>query len=240
MKLNRILMGAVAGLLMLAGAASALVVPQNFAPRLFPYQTTHYLRFVVNFNDCVLVSNTCSVKRGAVPYNSFITRAFTQTITAFNSGTLDDVMITTASGAWSGSPTTGGAAGGSSGAVLFTNAPPCNLTPNMGLNIPLSAVPTSEINGSFSGGATCLFTAHGQAVANGVQQLPLWNISAGINATGNGDTPTGGDGGFDIWSQYVQTSTAPTAGQAVFVIEYIAPNDGSCAPVALGSTATAC
>src|SRR5260370_37191237 len=55
-------------------AALALVVPQNFAPRQFPTQQVHYARFSVNFNSCVYVSLTCSVKIGAIPYNSYILR----------------------------------------------------------------------------------------------------------------------------------------------------------------------
>ena len=238
MKLNRLFTAAAALMLCVASAALALVVPQQFSPRYFTTQQTHYLRFVVDFNDCVLVSNTCSVKHGAVPYNSFITRAYGQVITAFNSAGLDDIMITTASGAWVGSPTAGGAVGGSSGAVLFTNAPGCSLASPTTLTPPLSEVPIIGLGTTAT--ATCLFGAHGQAVANGVQQLPMWNISAGISATGGGDTPTGANGGFDIWAQYVQTSTAPTAGQEVFVIEYIGPNDGTCTVPPLGSTAVAC
>jgi hypothetical protein len=40
--------------------------------------------------------------------------------------------------------------------------------------------------------------------------------------------------------KYAQTGAAPSAGQAVIVLEYFAPNDGTCAPVPIGATAAAC
>jgi hypothetical protein len=175
------------GLLVGPFAALALVIPPNFAPRQFPSQQVHYLRFVVNFNDCVLVSNTCSVKRGAVPYNAFIIRATQQIITSFNSGTTDTLAIATASG------------GG-------------------------QLVAAQSVHGA-AGGAT---------------SLTVVSANAGIAATGNGIAQTGADGGFDIWSVYAQTGAAPSAGQAVIVIEYIAPNDGSCVYVPMNATSGAC
>jgi hypothetical protein len=65
---------------------------------------------------------------------------------------------------------------------------------------------------------------------------------AGEAVTGNGATATGIDGGFDIYATYTvgAAGSQGTQGQVIFVIQYIAPNDGSCGPVALGATATAC
>jgi hypothetical protein len=58
----------------------------------------------------------------------------------------------------------------------------------------------------------------------------------GFNAVANG-----ADGGFDLWIKYVQTGAVPTAGSATIVIEYIAPNDGSCLQnVPFGGTSPAC
>lgn len=174
-----------AGVLILASAALALTFPPTFAPRQFNTQQTHYLRFTVSFNSCALVSNTCSAKVGAVPYNAFIVRAYQQIITPFNSGTADTVAL--------------GTAPGGAQIVAATNS------------------------------------VHGAAGAATVLAL----VSAGITPTGNGTTPNGGDGGFDIWAVYAQTGTAPTAGQAVIVIEYIAPNDGACLPTPPSSGAPA-
>lgn len=193
MRSLRSIYAAFAFLLIAGAAAFALTIPATYAPRMFQTEQTHYLRFTVNWNDCVLASNTCSVKRGAVPYNAWIIRINQQIITNFNSGSTDTVAITTAPGA----------ATASTSGVLMD--------------------PVSVHSGA--GGAT---------------SQTVKSISAGINATGNGDTPTGSNGGFDIYSQFIQGSTAPSAGQAVYVIEYIAPNDGSCIFVPLGSTATAC
>jgi hypothetical protein len=55
------------------------------------------------------------------------------------------------------------------------------------------------------------------------------NMSAapglGLAVTNTTNTPTGNTGGWDIWVTYTQTGTAATAGQVVFVIDYIANDD---------------
>ena len=59
--------------------------------------------------------------------------------------------------------------------------------------------------------------------------------------TGNGATQTGGNGGFEIWVTLASTgAAAPTAGNAVVILEYALPNDGACAAVPMGSTAPGC
>src|SRR5258707_12612793 len=63
---------------LLGPAALALVVPQQFPPRQFPTPQGHYTRFLVNFNDCVLVANTFSVARGAPPYTPYHLRVSQQ------------------------------------------------------------------------------------------------------------------------------------------------------------------
>lgn len=174
------------GSFLVGPAALALVVPQQFAPRQFPTQQVHYTRFVVTFSDCVLVANTCSTRRAALPYNAYILRVSQQVTTAFNSATTDTLALATASG----------------GAQLVA----------------------------------------AQTVHAGTAGLPLTVVAAnlGIAATGNGIASTGANGGFDIWAVYAQTGAAPSAGVAVIVIEWIAPNDGSCVYVPLGSTSPAC
>jgi len=62
----------------------------------------------------------------------------------------------------------------------------------------------------------------------------------GVVLTGNGIAQSGTLGGFDVYATMTFTGATPTAGLAAFVLEYAAPNDGSCAPVPLGSTATGC
>jgi hypothetical protein len=189
---------AIAALLAASAVAMALTVPATYPPRQFQTEQTHYLRFTVNYNDCVLVSNACSLKRGAIPYNAFVIRAYQQIITNFNSGTSDTIGI----GTWASASIQPVASGGGGLIVL----------------------PQSVHSGA--GGATT---------------LTVYSGSAGIGSTGGGDLAEGTDGGFDIYTLYVQASTAPTAGQAVYVIEYIAPNDGTCVSVPIGSTtAVAC
>jgi hypothetical protein len=82
-------------------------------------------------------------------------------------------------------------------------------------------------------------SVHG--AAGGATALTVVSTAAGTVVTGAGATSTATNGsGFDIWVKYAQTGTAPTAGAASYIIEYAAPNDGSCAPVPQGSTAIAC
>lgn len=62
----------------------------------------------------------------------------------------------------------------------------------------------------------------------------------GLAVTGNSATSTGANGGFDLWVTYSQVGTAATQGQAIILLDYAAPNDGTCTQVPLGSTAAAC
>jgi hypothetical protein len=172
---------------LLGPAALALVIPQNFAPRQFPTQQVHYARFSVNFNSCVYVTLTCSVKIGAIPYNSYILRVNNQVTTAWNAGTSAAIALGTASG----------------GGQLVASA----------------------VTGPGTGGG-----AASTVVAANV----------GIAATGNGITPTGGDGGFDVWATILIVGALPTTGQTNFVLEYIAPNDGQCVYVPIGATSPGC
>lgn len=65
---------------------------------------------------------------------------------------------------------------------------------------------------------------------------------AGELVTGAGATSTGMNGGFDIYATYTvgAAGSQGTQGRAVFIIQYIGPNDGDCQPVPLGATATSC
>jgi len=178
----------VLGLFAFATAAFALTVPAQFSPRQFTSQQTHYLRFTINYNSCVLASGSCTVKVGAVPYNAWILRAYQQIATSFNSLSTDTVSIGVTS---------------TSGNELVT---------------------AQSVHGA-AGGATA---------------LTVVSTAAGTVITGDGATQTGANGGFDIWVKYAQTGTAPTAGTASYLMEFAAPNDGSCTAVPLGSTAVAC
>ena len=87
--------GGVASGLFALGLAALVALPvltipaqaqRSPAPRLFPDQTSAYIRATVNSNSCVMVSLTCSVKLGALPYTSFIVRAYQQVVTTFSGG----------------------------------------------------------------------------------------------------------------------------------------------------------
>jgi hypothetical protein len=96
--LRKFLLGLV-GLLVIATAAYALVVPPSFAPRMFQTQQAHYLRFTFNFNSCsVAAGTTCNVKVGALPYNAFITHAYIDLLTVFNPTTSATVGVGTIAG----------------------------------------------------------------------------------------------------------------------------------------------
>src|SRR5271154_718737 len=178
-------------------AAFALTVPPTFSPRQFVTQQTGYIRVNVTITgaggisangvSCTLVSNACSVKVGAVPYNSFIVRGYQQILTSFNSASTDLLGIGT---------TTAG----------------------------VNLVAAQSVHGA-AGGSTA---------------LTIVAANAGLAVTGNGIASTGTDGGFDIYVNYSQTGTAASAGQAILVLEYFAPNDGTCVDVPLGSTGVAC
>jgi hypothetical protein len=89
-----------AGLFLLAALSPGIVQAQaptttQFAPRQFGTQQTHYIRFGFQLTSCTIVSNTCVVKVGAVPYNSVIWRISVSTNTAFNSVTNDLISFGT-------------------------------------------------------------------------------------------------------------------------------------------------
>lgn len=91
--------------------------------------------------------------------------------------------------------------------------------------------------GTASGGAQLMAGVLVSTTGNAVAQTVA---APGIGATGNGITATGANGGFDVWVTQTVVGALPTTGQLTLVIEYIAPNDGSCVQVPLGATSPAC
>jgi hypothetical protein len=192
----RNLIGALAAGLFLLGLGAtisyALLVPALYPPRMFNTQQKHYIRFVWNFNSCVLSSNQCSLKIGSVPVNAFLTDIWIDPTTAFNSAGNDTLHLGTCSGTQTTVCTNHGILAGATNNIQGSTLRHfCN---------------TSCGDGTFAGIALAVTNA----------------------------TNTGANGGFDIFVNYVQTSTAPTAGVAVVIIEYIAPNDGSCSTTITG------
>lgn len=49
--------------------------------------------------------------------------------------------------------------------------------------------------------------------------------AAGLGVTPFVGTPTGSNGGFDLYARYTQTGTAATAGKVTFIINYVPDND---------------
>jgi hypothetical protein len=103
-----------------------------------------------------------------------------------------------------------------------------------------SATTDTVALGTASAGVNIVAAQSVHGATGGATALTIVAANVGIAATGNGIAQTGLNGGFDVWATYTQSGAAPTAGQAVYVLEFVFPNDGSCAPVPLGSTATAC
>lgn len=79
------------------------------------------------------------------------------------------------------------------------------------------------------------------AAAGGATALTVISTAAGTVVTGDGATPTGANGGFDIYATWTEVGTVATAGAASYIIEFAAPNDGACKPtLPLTSTSPAC
>lgn len=83
-------------LCVLALVTVPVLAQRSSAPRFFTDQQTTYLRFAINQTSCVPVTLTCTFKVGAVPYNAFIVRAYTQTFTTFTGATTATVAFGTA------------------------------------------------------------------------------------------------------------------------------------------------
>jgi hypothetical protein len=98
--------------------------------------------------------------------------------------------------------------------------------------------------GTTSGGTNIMAAVTGFEAATNATTRTIVAANAGVGQSttgvGNGSAQTGTNGGFDVWANMTLTGASPSAGQAIFVIEYAAPNDGTCAPVPMGATATAC
>lgn len=64
----------------------------------------------------------------------------------------------------------------------------------------------------------------------------------GMAVTGAGATQTGTLGGFDVYAVYTTGANGSqgTTGQLTGIIQYIAPNDGTCIAVPLATTGIAC
>lgn len=184
---------AMASLLIGPVAATTLTItkPTTQPPRVYPEQTTHYLRFSFKFSDCPLraADTACSIRVGSLPYNAFLTTIHKQIITTFNPTTSATVAL--------------GTTGQGTDLMAAFNV--------------------------FTGQATTAVTDTSFA-------------SAGELVTGAGATSTGAAGGFDVFATYTvgAAGSQGTQGHVVFIMEYIAPNDGLCVPVPPGGTGAAC
>ncbi|EJN14750.1 hypothetical protein PMI42_01724 [Bradyrhizobium sp. YR681] len=173
-------------------ATTLTLTPTNtLAPRYYPEQLTHYVRFAVDFNDCPLraADTACSLRVATLPYNAFLVSISKQIITTFNPTTSATIAL------------------GTSGQA-------------------------TNVMAAFN-----VFTGQSTAAA-----FDTGFAGAGELVTGSGATQTGANGGFDIYATYTvgAAGSQGTQGRAIFIIQYIAPNDGDCVAVPAGATATSC
>ncbi len=70
--------------------------------------------------------------------------------------------------------------------------------------------------------------------------VTLSATTIGTTQTGNLATQTGTLGGFDVFAQLQLLAAVPTAGFETIILEYIAPNDGTCVAVPMGATSAGC
>jgi hypothetical protein len=180
-------------------------------PRSFQTQQTHYMRFVINFASCTPSTGlTCFVRVGAVPYNSFLTAVHWQTTTTYSGNSVSVLNI---------------GLGVSAGATTVPNQLILAAT-NM-----ITATTTQNLITNFVGSGV-------DAVGNAaVINPPPTILLTGGTQTSNLVVPA--TGGFDIYATITATTGYPTAGQTTIVLEYIAPNDGSCQPFLIDQAITA-
>jgi hypothetical protein len=177
--------------------------------RQFPTQQTHYLRFMLTFSSCTPPS-------GLTCYVRVGAMPYNSFITAIHIQTLTNwsVVTTMAIGVSTGSGAANVPNGAIYGATAITTA---------GVEVTTTAAP-------LVGGLTALGNA---AVINGP---PTVLVSGGTQYP-NLVVPT--TGGWDIYATLLGTATYPTSGLTVVVLEYIAPNDGSCQPFLIDQAITA-
>lgn len=179
-------------------SAFALTSPPTQAPRNMQTQQVAYYRInvfvsstqglTINGLPCVLVSNACAVKVGALPYNAYVIRGDQQIITNFNSASGTDNL----------------------------------------------SIGTTSANHNELVAAESVHSGAGNRAS-----LTIASSGSGIQVTGNGTAQSGTDGGFDLYVGFANSSgAAPTAGQAIIILEYISPNDGTCVDPGMGVTPT--
>lgn len=78
------------------------------------------------------------------------------------------------------------------------------------------------------------------AVLTGANMLVTLAATDVPTLTGGATTPTGLQGGFDVWAIWTAgTGNTATAGSMSIIIEYFAPNDGMCTPYSVDSVPVA-
>lgn len=111
----------------------------------------------------------------------------------------------------------------------------------------VTAITNTAFNSTTSDGITLGITSasHNEIVSSAcsihAQAIVACTVLATAgSATGNGATQSGLDGGFDLFINWTGGGGTPNTGNAAIVIEYVAPNDGTCTAVPLNTTATGC
>jgi hypothetical protein len=104
---------------------------------------------------------------------------------------------------------------------------------------------------AFNSTSTDVFTL-GTTSANANEIVTTCNIHAlatpvactlatAVNTNiGNSTTPSGVNGGFDLFMKWTGGGGTPSTGLMAVVVEYVMPNDGLCTEVPFGTTAIGC
>lgn len=191
-------------------SAFALTNPPTFAPRQFQTQQTHYIRIEAQANG-----------GGSFSANGISCAA---------------------------------AATGGGNCTVKVGALPYNafiLRAYQQVTVAFNSTTTDTLSlGVSAANANELVAAQSVHTAANMAALTVVVTSAGLGNNGSQASPgitgwnatqTGANGGFDLYVKWVYTTTtAATTGQAIIVLEYIAPNDGTCTQVPMGTTAGAC
>jgi hypothetical protein len=122
-------------------------------------------------------------------------------------------------------------------------------------SLPYNSVPlrgTVQVVTAFNGTTTDVISigttqANANEIASSCNVHALGTVACTMAANLSGSTPTGAttaqsgsNGGFDLWVKYTNTGGVATLGQAIAILEFAMPNDGTCTLVPPGATAPAC
>jgi hypothetical protein len=207
-KVSAVLSGLTVGMTIFSMAAFALTVPPTYAPRNFQTQQVGYFRiFVQQTTLGAVVNGQPGCVIGIPSATNCVVKVGALPPNAYIIRISMQILVS------------------------FNSA----TTDLLGLGVSTAAFPTAPFLPATAVNLLALASVHG--AAGGAVAQTVVAANAGTTLTNNAQNQFGTDGGQDLYLQYQQTGAGGTAGQAILVLEYIAPNDGACTDVPLGGTA---